>query len=78
MYLLNATSFRRGGLALMITLTAMSAPTASITWTNTAGGNWNTAQNWTPNQVPGGAPIRFRFPREGSTSSLMQQGPPAD
>src|SRR5439155_23179057 len=26
---------------------------ATISWTNTAGGNWNTAANWSPNQVPG-------------------------
>jgi hypothetical protein len=27
-------------------------PATSIVWTNTAGGNWNTASNWSPNQVP--------------------------
>src|SRR5437899_1377385 len=26
---------------------------AVITWTNTAGGNWNVPANWNPNQVPG-------------------------
>ncbi|HWY78002.1 MAG TPA: hypothetical protein VN281_20475, partial [Verrucomicrobiae bacterium] len=26
---------------------------ATITWTNAAGGGWNTAANWSPNQVPG-------------------------
>ncbi|HYV32029.1 MAG TPA: hypothetical protein VEO53_13110, partial [Candidatus Binatia bacterium] len=26
---------------------------ASITWTNTAGGFWNTPANWSPNRVPG-------------------------
>jgi Flp pilus assembly protein TadG len=30
-----------------------SARAADITWTNTAGGNWNAAANWSPNQVPG-------------------------
>ena len=55
MYRLNSIILRKGSLALMITLTAVSAPAASITWTNTAGGNWNTAQNWNPNQVPGSA-----------------------
>ncbi|HEY6169952.1 MAG TPA: hypothetical protein VI454_18070, partial [Verrucomicrobiae bacterium] len=29
-----------------------NAPAATITWTNTAGGNWGTAANWSPNQVP--------------------------
>src|SRR5439155_5264436 len=37
--------------ALMLTLA--SARAATITWTNTAGGNWNDAANWNPNQVPG-------------------------
>ena len=33
----------------------LAAPVArgSITWTNTAGGNWSAAANWSPNQVPG-------------------------
>jgi hypothetical protein len=26
---------------------------ATITWNNSNGGNWNTASDWTPNQVPG-------------------------
>ncbi len=26
---------------------------ATITWTNTSGGNWSLAANWNPNQVPG-------------------------
>jgi hypothetical protein len=25
----------------------------TITWNNSNGGNWNTASDWTPNQVPG-------------------------
>ena len=29
-----------------------STPAAVIVWTNTAGGQWNTARNWDPNQVP--------------------------
>jgi hypothetical protein len=29
-----------------------AANAATINWTNTAGGNWNTAANWNPNQVP--------------------------
>ncbi len=31
----------------------ISAQGAIINWTNTAGGNWNVAANWDPNQVPG-------------------------
>src|SRR5437773_2929433 len=29
-----------------------AAPAADIIWTNAAGGNWNTALNWSPNQIP--------------------------
>ena len=29
-----------------------SGQAAQIVWTNTAGGNWNAATNWSPNQVP--------------------------
>ena len=43
---------------LFITLTLLAignvARSANITWTNATGGNWNTAANWNPNQVPGG------------------------
>ena len=31
------------------------ATAATCNWTNTAGGHWNTATNWSPNQVPGAA-----------------------
>ena len=42
-------------LFIALTLLALGnvARSATITWTNTAGGNWNTANNWNPNQVPG-------------------------
>jgi hypothetical protein len=39
--------------SLMLTATT-PAKAASYTWTNTAGGNWNAAANWSPNGVPGG------------------------
>ena len=29
-----------------------SVRAADLTWTNTSGGNWNVAANWSPNQVP--------------------------
>jgi hypothetical protein len=41
---------------LVIALWAASAVfchAATVVWTNTAGGNWNNAVNWDPNQVPG-------------------------
>jgi hypothetical protein len=31
---------------------ASAAHSATITWTNTSGGNWSDAANWSPNQVP--------------------------
>jgi hypothetical protein len=38
-------------LSLFTVFTTAYADT--IVWTNTAGGNWNTAANWSPNVVPG-------------------------
>src|ERR1017187_4963812 len=31
----------------------LSANAADLVWTNTAGGDWNVAANWSPAQVPG-------------------------
>ncbi len=41
-------------LVLLLAL-AMVGPisAATLRWTNTAGGDWNTAANWSPNQLPG-------------------------
>jgi hypothetical protein len=41
--------------AFVVFLVAALAPgrAATITWTNTASGGWNTAANWDPNTVPG-------------------------
>jgi len=33
----------------------ISGHSATITWTNTVGGDWGVAANWSPNQVPGSA-----------------------
>src|SRR5262245_49801279 len=32
--------------------TAVNSKSATLVWTNTAGGVWNVAANWSPNQVP--------------------------
>ncbi|MGH7941208.1 MAG: hypothetical protein ACREFR_09075, partial [Limisphaerales bacterium] len=32
---------------------ALNSGATTITWTNTAGGNWSVAANWSPNVVPG-------------------------
>src|SRR5664280_672392 len=36
-----------------VALAGRLAEGATINWTNTASGGWNTATNWNPNQVPG-------------------------
>jgi hypothetical protein len=36
-----------------VALAGRLAHAATITWTNTVSGGWNTAANWNPNQVPG-------------------------
>src|ERR1035438_8124924 len=33
-------------------LAGLAAQAATITWTNSASGNWNAAANWNPNTVP--------------------------
>src|SRR5271168_1026030 len=40
-------------LAELLMASFIPAQAASITWTNTSGGNWSVAANWSPNQVPG-------------------------
>jgi hypothetical protein len=37
---------------IALCLAALSAPADVIQWTNTSGGNWSVAANWSPNQVP--------------------------
>src|SRR6185295_2637910 len=36
----------------LVLLGALTSPAATLTWTNTAGGNWQQASNWEPNQIP--------------------------
>ncbi len=40
-------------------LAGLQCDAADIVWTNTSGGNWGTAANWDPNQVPGAADNAF-------------------
>jgi hypothetical protein len=44
-----------GGLAVLLAGMHLSGSVqaADIVWTNTAGGNWSSTNNWNPNQVPG-------------------------
>jgi hypothetical protein len=39
-------------LSLLILAGAWTANAATITWTNRLGGSWNTANNWSPHQIP--------------------------
>ena len=41
------------GLCLFGSAFIFPAGAAPITWTNTSGGSWNVAANWSPNSVPG-------------------------
>jgi fibronectin-binding autotransporter adhesin len=41
------------GALLLLALCINTARADTITWTNTAGGNWSVAANWDPNEVPG-------------------------
>jgi hypothetical protein len=45
--------FPKSCFALLVMAGWISAQAATVTWTNTAGGNWNVAANWSPKQVPG-------------------------
>ena len=42
-------------ISILFTLlvTSLAASAATVVWTNTSGGNWTVATNWSPNQVPG-------------------------
>jgi hypothetical protein len=48
--LLHSTKFF---LVELLMASFIPAQAATITWTNTSGGNWSVAANWSPNQVPG-------------------------
>jgi fibronectin-binding autotransporter adhesin len=40
-------------LVLLTLVAVLSAQADTLVWTNTTGGNWSVAANWSPNQVPG-------------------------
>jgi hypothetical protein len=49
----NAPFFRRWLLSAFLAFGVFSSHANTVTWTNTAGGNWSNPLNWNPNQVPG-------------------------
>ncbi len=48
----GAAGWAAGVSGLLLLLAAMDAQATVYTWTNTAGGTWNTTTNWTPNGDP--------------------------
>jgi hypothetical protein len=51
----NHYRFPRACIALLLVGIGFSLNAGTITWTNIHGGDWSTASNWSPNQVPGGS-----------------------
>jgi|KBSSwiStaDraftv2_1062776.scaffolds.fasta_scaffold65822_3 hypothetical protein len=43
---------RAGELIFWLVVFPLTARADTINWTNTLGGNWNIAQNWSPNVMP--------------------------
>ncbi|HEU5395536.1 MAG TPA: hypothetical protein VFV81_00115, partial [Verrucomicrobiae bacterium] len=60
------------------TAVTVQAQTESITWTNSAGGNWSDPNNWSPNQVPGGSTYGnaddVQITAPGSYTVVMDEG----
>ena len=54
----------------VLLVNALAVRAATITWTNTQSGGWNTAANWSPNNVPGGSDTAI-IPVTGVTVSLQ-------
>ena len=44
-------------LATWLLAIVLPASADTFTWTNAVSGNWNNAQNWSPNGIPGGTDI---------------------
>ena len=49
---LTSLFFPRIPLCLSLLLPLVPVRAATVVWTNTAGGNWSVATNWSPNAVP--------------------------
>src|ERR1017187_5127731 len=61
---------------IVLALLAIASVThaTTITWTNTAGGNWSVAANWSPNQVPGSSDTAI-LTNDGTYTVTMDVGP---
>ena len=60
--------------AMILLFAAPSASAATITWTNIAGGNWNVAANWSPNQLPGASDVA-EITTAGTYTVTLNTGP---
>src|SRR5450759_2018766 len=62
------------GLCLFGSAFIFPAGAAPITWTNTSGGSWNVAANWSPNSVPGASDDVF-ITSNGTYTVIMNVSP---
>jgi hypothetical protein len=55
----NLKPFNSFRLFALVLFSTIGTNAATITWTNSAGGNWSVTNNWSPNQVPGASDTAF-------------------
>jgi hypothetical protein len=71
--------------ALGLAAAALTAPAATINWTNTASGSWGASTNWSPRQVPGagdtavvavnaGSKVEVRLDADVTVAGLTMSG----
>ncbi|MBD3236958.1 MAG: hypothetical protein GF330_09660 [Candidatus Eisenbacteria bacterium] len=73
-WMIPLTGLRAAPLMALLGLALLGTPTAGaeeITWNNTAGGNWNTAANWDPLDVPNEAGEAAIVPHDGSLYTIV-------
>lgn len=63
--------------ALLTVFTAVAAHAATITWSNSAGGAWSTAANWSPATVPGSGDHAVLPALSGAYSVTLDVNPSA-
>jgi hypothetical protein len=60
--------------AVLLAAFSNAVGAATVNWTNTAGGNWSVAANWSPNQIPGPSDDVV-ITTGGSYAVLLDTGP---
>jgi hypothetical protein len=58
---------------LLLAASLLSVEAATVTWTNAASGDWNTAVNWNPNAVPAAADVALID--NGGTADISANAP---